>query len=88
MAPFVLKLNSGEWLHRYDRIVHLNKKRSETLQNEERKDLLCYPAELEEIGALMLAGKFTPDYVHEHFGSEILTTIAAVQIWEGEDRKY
>lgn len=36
----------------------------------------------------MLAGKFAPDYVFDHFGQEILTTKNARQLWECEDLHY
>jgi hypothetical protein len=88
MAPFILKLNSGEWLQRFERIDHLSKNPQEKVRAEECESLRGYPAELEEIGALMLAGKFTPDYVFEHFGHEILTTKNARQLWKDEDLHY
>lgn len=88
MAPFILKLNSGEWLRLYERIDRLSKNPQQKVQAEECNELRGYPAELEEIGALMLAGKFTPDYVFDHFGQEILATKNARQLWEHEDLRY
>jgi hypothetical protein len=47
-----------------------------------------YPGKLEDIGALMLAGKFTRRDVYEFFGEEILATDAAEFLWQGEDPHY
>src|SRR5207245_1078807 len=58
------------------------------LSRDEIRALMNYPGKLEEIGALMLAGKFSREEVYENFGEEILTCKKASFLWNGEDLHY
>lgn len=88
LAPFITELSRGEHLYRWERIDKLAKNPALEISPEEGKELRSYPAQLEKLGALMLAGKFPPEYIHQHFGEEILTTKNAIQLWKGEDMHY
>jgi hypothetical protein len=89
-APFIAELNSGDILVLYKEFVRNGEcnqdgsRRTETQQ----QDLMNYPAKLEEIGALMLAGKFSQSDVYDKFGEEILTCERANKVWKSEDKHY
>ena len=83
IAPFLRELNDGDYLYLFGHI-----KKNSSPKPEEDKNLMDYPSKLEEIGALMLAGKFSRQEVFDHFGEEILITNDAEFLWKGEDLHY
>lgn len=90
LAPFITELNSGDLLFLYKEFKRngdLNEDGSHRTR-EQRGSLMGFPAKLEEIGALMLAGKFSQAEVYEHFGEQILTCEAVDKVWDGEDPHY
>jgi hypothetical protein len=88
LAPFIRELNDSEYLQLLKQIKRnsILKEDGAQLTADEHRTLMNYPGKLGDIGALMLAGKFTRRDVYEFFGEEILATDAAEFLWQGEDR--
>jgi hypothetical protein len=90
VEPFHKELSTGDWLARYEeweRNSDRNKQGKPRTEGE-RNDLKNYPAKLEDIGVLLVAGRLSPGQVYDHFGKEILTCKRADRVWGDEDRSW
>jgi hypothetical protein len=90
IAPLIRELNDSEYLQLLKQIKKKSsfKEDGTEISPDDQRALMNYPGKLEDIGALMLAGKFSRHDVYEWFGEEILVTAAADFLWQGEDPHY
>ena len=70
IAPFLTELNGAEYLDLFKQIKRNSKHKEDgcILTQEGMKRLMNYPGKREEIGALMLAGRFSRGEIYDLFG--------------------
>jgi hypothetical protein len=89
LAPFILELNGPKYLSLYDQIKRSTRPQAGLpVSEDDSRALREYPAKLEEVGALMLAGRLSQAEVYERFGEEVLTCHRATALWGTEDPHY
>jgi len=90
MVPLLNELHSAYYLSLYKQIKRNSEygEDGKVFTADSVRALRNYPAKLEEIGALVMAGVLSRAQVYDAFGEQIVACARANFLWESEDSHY